>query len=141
VRPTPRETVEGVARILREVVSPAVTDAHARGQLAQVIAVLGMVEWDDAVGVVSRSREATETLLAECRAWIEADPERAAHFTLPASPAPDAAPVRFAEANEGQRVARGALEAFIVALRAWRETHDPVTSQDLLDRIGSFLAA
>lgn len=76
MRPTPSETIAGIRKILKEVVEPEVHSEHALSRLREIRAVLAQTDWDDAALHLRRRTEATRALLADVRAWIEADPER-----------------------------------------------------------------
>lgn len=80
MRPTPAETIAGVRRILRDVVEPEVGSEYARSRLREVRAVLAQIDWDDAALHLRRQSDAMLELLAETRAWIDADPARAREF-------------------------------------------------------------
>lgn len=61
MRPSPQELVDGVRRVLKDVVGPDLSSPHARQRLDEVRAVLAQLEWDD-VGLrlavrVARLRE------------------------------------------------------------------------------------
>lgn len=140
MRPTPAEVAAGIARILGETVAPAVTDAHARAQLAQVIAVLGQVPWDDAAFVVQARTAATFGLLADCQSWVDAQPDRIGVFGAAAGETSRAgasleAPASFAEANSRLEDARATLEQFIRTLQSWRAESGPDDSDALLARL------
>jgi hypothetical protein len=72
MRPTPTETLRGIAGILRETVMPTVTDSHARTQLHQVITVLNQLEVPDPAGA-DAERTALEDFILELRAWRAAN--------------------------------------------------------------------
>ena len=88
------------AELLRELF---LDDAFARAQLAQVIAVLGQVPWDDAAFVVQARTASTCALLEECQAWVSAAADRAAVFGTAAG---DAGPSAVAAAAAVSRAMR-----------------------------------
>jgi hypothetical protein len=138
VRPTPAETVEGVVRILRETVAPAVTDPHARTQLQQVMVVLSQLDANDPVAGLSAVNAGRSGLLDRCRDWADADDDRSRHFSPIAATRP--AGPRFEELQAADFTLRGQLETFLVELRAWRRVHGPTDSEVLFDQIGAHLA-
>ena len=76
MRPTPAETLAGIAAILRTTVAPAVGDAHARSQLHQIVTVLAQLQVDDPIGDLGRGDAALRTLLGTCQAWVDEDGRR-----------------------------------------------------------------
>ena len=55
MRPSPQELVDGIRRVLKEVVEPELTSDHARQRLAETRAALAQVDWDD-VGLLLAQR-------------------------------------------------------------------------------------
>lgn len=65
MRPAPQEVIDGVRRVLRDVVEPEISSDHARQRLQEVRAVLAQVDWNDAgLRLASRTAELREVLLA-----------------------------------------------------------------------------
>jgi hypothetical protein len=137
MRPTPAETIDGVVRILRETVAPAVADPHARTQLQQVMIVLGQMEANDPAAQLADVNERRARVLDRCRDWAEADAARTGHFT----PITTTAPVgpAFDDQQSVDVAQRGVLETFILELRSWRRVQGSADSDDLLHLIGTHL--
>ncbi|MDP9182144.1 MAG: hypothetical protein M3P04_05145 [Actinomycetota bacterium] len=66
-RPSPQEIVDGLRRMLKEVVEPELHSEHARQRLAEGRAVLAQVDWDDAGLHLARRTEDLRSALAEMR--------------------------------------------------------------------------
>jgi hypothetical protein len=138
VRPTPAETLAGIAAILRTTIAPAVGDAHARSQLHQIVTVLAQLQVHDPIGDLRHADAGLRTLLTTCLAWVDEDPRRPGLVERLA--VTEAADDTF-EAVAGAHVAnRGALERFILQLRAWRLEHGIDDSHDLDAAIAAHLS-
>ena len=145
MRPTPTQTVEGVTRILRDTVAPAVTDQHAAAQLRQAIAVLSQLDAEDATVHLQRADAALEELLAALRPWAAQTPARGPLLDA-LSPPPggdgehSSGDGTYAATLAAHLHHRAALASFVAALAAWRQQHGPADSQELVVRIGHHLA-
>lgn len=65
MRPSPQELVDGVRRILKEVVEPELTSDHARQRLAETRAVLAQLDWDNAGLLLAQRTAALREVLAD----------------------------------------------------------------------------
>lgn len=74
MRPTPQELVDGVRRLLRDVVAPELTSAHAKHRLAEIRSGLAQVDWDDAGLRLRREVVTRRSLLEELQQWWMTDP-------------------------------------------------------------------
>lgn len=136
MRPTPNETVDGIVRILRETVTPAVGDAHAATQLRQIISVLSQHGWNDPAAALREADAALRTVLQQCSTWIAADQART--FTeIISAPATTHDYDSQAASHEANR---SALAAFITELREWRRINGPDSSAALFEAIGEQLS-
>jgi hypothetical protein len=91
MRPTVEEQLQGISRILENVVAPCVNDAYARTLLAGLIANLRMLSGAVAAvpGFLASDNRATAALLAKLQTVVA--PDLAARITLAlAKPEPDA---------------------------------------------------
>jgi hypothetical protein len=79
-RPTPGEIIDGVRRILRDIVGPAITSEHAASKLRDVRDVLAQVPWDDLASIEQAHREATAQAVGLALTWRAEDVSRAALF-------------------------------------------------------------
>jgi hypothetical protein len=72
--------VQGVRRILREVIEPDLASEHARKQLRQIRAVLAQVDWDDAGFTLAERNRGLADALGDLRQWVEQDRQRVSAF-------------------------------------------------------------
>jgi hypothetical protein len=139
VRPTPSEVIEGVRRILRDVVAPEVSSEYARSRLRAVLAVLAEVDWDDAPLRLLRDNQDLQTLLDRCEAWAAEDPARAAAFDDLRRPASAPAGERldgpsFADLNRLNGEYRSLVARMIGSLDTWRRRNPGDASTEALWR-------
>lgn len=145
MRPTPAEVIEGVRRVLRDVVEPEVGSEYARSRLREVRAVLAQIDWDDAALRVREERNRIRDLLSEAQVWIAADDERARALAnldgrLEASPTPQQEPL--AEANASRAAEAALLIEVADALAQWIAEHpDADDAQQLRRRLAAGLTA
>ena len=138
MRPTPSETITGVARILRETVAPAIDDPHARAQLQQVMTVLGQLRVEDPAADLAADNVRLHRLLGRCADWVTADEHRRGAFAIARQEPPTATAFTAAPATNGAY--RRELDVFLTELWAWRRTHGPDDSAALVETIGRALA-
>jgi hypothetical protein len=142
VQPTPAEVIQGVRRILRDVVEPHVDSPYARSRLAEVRAVLAQVDWNDSLTHLAQDNVAVGMLAEEARGWLArvgdgpADAVRLrseVESLLPAFPLrPEPFAVHLDRHRAGARVMIGLSDALVEWLR--EHPSDPVAGQ-LLQRI------
>ena len=79
MRPTPREEIDGIRRVLAEVVLPAVSDEYAGAQLQQAIFVLDRLggSWERAMPSLLAENRALEGLFAKLASLVQDRPEAA----------------------------------------------------------------
>jgi hypothetical protein len=144
VRPTPAEVISGVRRILRDVVEPEVGSEFARSRLREVRAVLAQVDWDDAALQVRRDRDTLRALNAESRAWMLADPARAAAFeglASPITPSDGPEPEPFTDLNASYAAEAALLAEVSGALARWTGEHpDDIPARQLRRRLAAELS-
>ena len=109
-------------------------------QLHQVITVLAQLQVDDPVGDLRRADAGLRALLGTCRGWVEKTRREPAASTRPEAGRTETAGDTFEAAAGANLANRGALERFIVELRAWRLVQGTVDSDDLLAAIADHLA-
>ena len=80
-RPTPGEIIDGVRRILRDVIEPAITSEHAASKLRDVRDVLAQVPWDDLPAIEQGHRAATAQAIGLALIWQSDDVARATVFS------------------------------------------------------------
>jgi hypothetical protein len=122
VRPTPSEVVQGVRRILRDVIEPDLASEHARKQLRQIRAVLAQVDWNDAGFALAERNGRLADALMDLRRWIEQAPQRISDFAVAAPALQDiAAPEvdTFDSQAEWERRLSAAAVAIVDPLADW----------------------
>jgi hypothetical protein len=144
VRPTPSEVVQGVRRILRDVIEPDLTSEHARKQLRQIRAVLAQVDWNDAGFTLAERNRRLADALMDLRRWVEQDTQRMSAFAAAAPALQDiAAPgvATFDSQTEWERRLSAAAVAVVDPLADWlarfpddRDVH--ALRRRVLDTIG-----
>lgn len=70
MRPRPSEVVQGVRSVLKDVVAPAVLDAHARGRLEECRIALAQVDWDDAGFLLAARNRSLAQALEAAHSWV-----------------------------------------------------------------------
>ena len=144
MRPTPSEVVQGVRRILRDVIEPDLASEHVRKQLRQIRAVLAQVDWNNAgFALAERNRRLADALI-DLRRWVEQDPQRMSAFAAARPAMQDiAAPEvdTFDSQAEWERRLSAAAVAVVDPLADWlarfpddRDLH--VLRQRVLDTVG-----
>ena len=65
MRPSPQELIDGVRRVLKDVIEPELTSDHAKQRLAETRAVLAQVDWDNAGLLLAQRTAALRHVLAD----------------------------------------------------------------------------
>jgi hypothetical protein len=136
--------VQGVRRILRDVIEPDLASEHVRKQLRQIRAVLAQVDWNNAgFALAERNRRLADALI-DLRRWVEQDPQRMSAFAAARPAMQDiAAPEvdTFDSQAEWERRLSAAAVAVVDPLADWlarfpddRDLH--VLRQRVLDTVG-----
>lgn len=76
--PTPQQAIDGVRRILNDVVAPAITDPEALAALRDIRATLAQYRWNEVVPDLAARNVRDAQLVAHCAEWLSAvDGDRA----------------------------------------------------------------
>jgi hypothetical protein len=140
MRPTPHEELDGVRKVLADVVAPSVTDEYATAQLQQVLAVLGRLgsSWERAVPMLDAENELLSSILAlvrqDLRALAGAAPIVDALVDPVASVRGNGSATAFERAQERNRVLRERLAATILALDGLDESPAVLLARDRIRR-------
>jgi hypothetical protein len=147
VQPTPAEVIQGVRRILRDVVEPHVDSPYARSRLAEVRAVLAQVDWNDSLTHLAQDNVAVGMLAEEARGWLArvgdgpADAGRLRSEVESLLPAFQHRPEPFAVHLDRHRAGARVMIGLSDALVEWQREHpsDSMAAQ-LLQRIRAHYA-
>jgi hypothetical protein len=142
MQPTPVEVIDGVRRILKDVIEPSVESPYARNRLAEVRAVLAQVDWNDSLTALARDNAAVDALARDALAWLDGVPDPCRELAalrpalVPASPDVSARIEPFAVHNERSKELSRTMIALSVALVEWLRQHpEDRGAQSLLDAI------
>ena len=69
MRPTPAEVIDGVRRILRDIIEPELTSEYSVARLREIRAVLAQVDWNDAGIRLARDNARLSALVSKLREW------------------------------------------------------------------------
>lgn len=78
MNPTPAEIIDGVRRILKDVVEPHVASPYALSRLAEVRAVLAQVDWNNSLPDIAEHNLTLAKLGQQVLNWLEGLSERPA---------------------------------------------------------------
>lgn len=128
MRPTPAEVIDGVRRILKDVIEPELGSEYARSRLREVRAVLAQVDWNDAAATVFTEQERYAAALATAGEWAAAAPGRAPLLEVLA-PVDAVRGLAFDDVVAARDGAAARLVDFLRGLDGWAGEHpeDPVT--------------
>lgn len=78
MNPSPQQAIDGVRRVLSDVIAPALADDVALAAVRDIRALLAQYDWNDVVPDMAERNVAGARLVQLCATWLETMPGTAA---------------------------------------------------------------